>query len=122
VYLAALGPQGLKETAGLCLHKARYAAKRLAELPGVQMRFDRPFFKEFTVQLPAKVDGLLAQLRESGYHAGLPLGRWYPGLVNCMTVAVTEKRTKAEIDGLATAVGHRLATSGADGRTAVRAK
>src|SRR5262249_46243428 len=40
VYLAALGPQGLKETAELCTRKARYAAERLAQVPGVRLKFD----------------------------------------------------------------------------------
>ena len=49
VYLAALGPQGLKETATLCLRKAHYAAERLETVAGLKLRFQRPFFKEFTV-------------------------------------------------------------------------
>ena len=105
VYLAALGPQGLKETAELCLRKAHYAASRLAELPGVRLRFDRPFFKEFTLAIGRPVPRSLDRLLEAGYHAGLPLGRWYPQVDNCVGVAVTEKRTRAEIDGLATAWG-----------------
>src|SRR6202035_2721487 len=47
VYLAALGPQGLKETAALCARKAHYAAQQLAQLAGIQLKFKRPFFKEF---------------------------------------------------------------------------
>ncbi len=104
VYLAALGPQGLKETAKLCLGKAHYAAERLAELPGVRLRFDRPFFKEFTLQVEGSVPDLLAHLLEKGYHGGLHLGRWYPGLDACVSVAVTEKRTRSEIDGLVSAL------------------
>ena len=42
--------------------------------------------------------------RDAGYHAGLPLGRWYPKLADCVSVAVTEKRAKAEIGGLAAAM------------------
>jgi glycine dehydrogenase subunit 1 len=103
VYLAALGPQGLKETAELCLQKAHYAAEQLAKIDGVRLRFDRPFFKEFTLRVSQDVPGLLARLLDAGYHAGLHLGRWYPELGNCVSVAVTEKRTRAEIDGLATA-------------------
>src|SRR3954467_11310715 len=53
VYLAALGPQGLRETAELCTRKAHYAAERLAEVEGVRLRFDRPFFKEFTLSVPS---------------------------------------------------------------------
>jgi glycine dehydrogenase subunit 1 len=104
VYLAALGPQGLRETAELCTRKAHYAAEQLTKRAGVRLRFDRPFFKEFTLTLPGDVPGSLGRLLEAGYHAGLPLGRWYPALRDCVSVAVTEKRTRAEIDGLAMAI------------------
>ena len=101
VYLTALGPKGLKETAELCARKAHYAADQLTKLPGVSLKFQRPFFKELTVQVPGDVPSLLAKLLDAGYHAGLPLGRWYPRLQDSLLVAVTEKRTRAEIDGLA---------------------
>ncbi len=104
VYLTALGPHGLRETAELCLRKAHYAAEQLAKVAGLKPKFARPFFKEFTLSVPGDVNALLARLRERGYHAGLPLGRWYPKLADGLTVAVTEKRTRAEIDGLAAAM------------------
>ncbi len=109
VYLAALGPQGLRETAELCLRKAHYAAEALTKIPGVRRRFSRPFFKEFTLQLPAAVPALLETLLDEGYHAGLHLGRWLPGLDDCVSVAVTEKRTRSEIDGLTAALAKALA-------------
>lgn len=99
-YLAALGPQGLRETAELCAQKAHYAADQLAKLSGFRMRFRRPFFKEFTLEVPGEVPEMLRRLLKAGYHAGLHLGRWYPELERCVSVAVTEKRTKAEIEGL----------------------
>ncbi len=104
VYLAALGPHGLKETADLCARKAHYAAEQLQKVAGASLKFQRPFFKEFTVELPGEAAKALPRLLKAGYHAGLPTGRWYPGLEKCLTVAVTEKRTKAEIDGLAAAL------------------
>ena len=104
VYLAALGPQGLKETAELCTRKANYAVDRLTQVPGVRLRFNGPFFKEFTLQVEEAVPPLLAGLLNKGYHAGLHLGRWYPNLETCWSVAVTEKRTRGEIDGLVTAL------------------
>ncbi|MBI2805170.1 MAG: aminomethyl-transferring glycine dehydrogenase subunit GcvPA [Planctomycetes bacterium] len=103
VYLAALGPQGLKETANLCLQKAHYLAEELCKLPGVSLKFKQPFFKEFTLEVPGDVPALLAKLLKAGYHAGLPTGRWYPELGNCVTIAVTEKRTRAELDGFVAA-------------------
>ena len=108
VHLTALGPAGLKETAELCVRKAHYAAEQLCAIPGVKMKFDRPFFKEFTLSLPGDVPTMLKQLRGVGYHAGLPTRRWYPAYADGLTVAVTEKRTKAEIDGLAGAVKSAL--------------
>jgi glycine dehydrogenase subunit 1 len=114
VYLAALGPQGLKETAALCTRKAHYAADRLARAAGVRPRFVRPFFKEFALRVEGDVPGLLSRMLEEGYHAGLQLGRWYPALADSLTVAVTEKRTRSEIDGLAEALTRQL-HAGKDG-------
>jgi glycine dehydrogenase subunit 1 len=116
VFLAALGPQGLKETAELCTRKAHYAAERLTQVPGVRLRFNRPFFKEFTLQGNEAEPALLSGLLDKGYHAGLHLGRWYPNLQECWSVAVTEKRTRAEIEGLVSALaGQRdTACNGAD--------
>ncbi len=108
VYLAALGPQGLRETAELCTHKAHYAAEQLTKLPGVKLRFDQPFFKEFTIDVPGDAPALLERLLEKGYHAGLHLGRWYPHLSSSISLAVTEKRTKGQIDGLVEALRRDL--------------
>jgi glycine dehydrogenase subunit 1 len=104
VHLTALGPQGLRETAELCLRKAHYAAEQLTQVPGMSLKFRTPFFKEFTLEVKGDVPQVVAKLRDAGYLAGLPLGRWYPQFADGLTVAVTEKRTKAEIDGLATAL------------------
>jgi glycine dehydrogenase subunit 1 len=102
VYLAALGPQGLRETAELCLRKARYAQRRLTSESPFEAPFDRPTFKEFVVRLPGgNADALLQQASDRGFLAGVPLGRWYPELADCLLVSVTEKRTKCEIDALA---------------------
>jgi glycine dehydrogenase subunit 1 len=107
VYLAALGPHGLRETAESCLRKAHYAADRLTQLPGFRLRFDRPFFKEFTLAVPGDAAATLKLLAHAGYHAGLHLGRWYPNLADSISVAVTEKRTREEIDALAAAFAAR---------------
>jgi glycine dehydrogenase subunit 1 len=103
VYLAALGPHGLRDTANLCLQKAHYLADQLGRIPGVSLRHQRPFFKEFTVRVPVAVPGLLEKLLQAGYHAGLPVGRWYPQMQDCISIAVTEKRTRQELDGFVAA-------------------
>ncbi len=111
-YLAALGPKGLAETAELCVRKAHYAAQELCKIPGVKRRFDRPFFKEFTVSLPGDAAAHLAVARRNGCLAGLDLGRWYPELQDTLTVAVTEKRTRAEIDALAATLRDAIMETG----------
>jgi glycine dehydrogenase subunit 1 len=108
VYLAALGPQGLRETADLCLQKSHYLAERLAGLPGISMRFATPFFKEFTVRMKGDAAETLRRLLKAGYQTGLPLGTWYGGLKDSISIAVTEKRTKAEMDGLVETLGKEI--------------
>ena len=96
-----MGPQGLRDVANLCLQKSHYAASRLTSARRLSRAFDRPTFKEFVVRDAAgRVEELLSRAADAGYFAGMPLARWYPDLPNCFLVAVTEKRTKAEIDGL----------------------
>ncbi|MFL5243888.1 MAG: aminomethyl-transferring glycine dehydrogenase subunit GcvPA [Gemmataceae bacterium] len=108
VYLAALGPQGLKETAELCTRKAHYAALQLSRIEGVRLKFTKPFFKEFTIEVGKQSSALLVRLLEAGYHAGLPLGKWYSEFADCISLAVTEKRTGAEIDGLVENYGNAM--------------
>lgn len=109
VYLAAMGPHGMRETAELCTRKAHYAADALAKIPGVKLKFHQPYFKEFVIEVPGDVPALLQHLLQAGYHAGLWLGQWYPELKQCISIAVTEKRTRAEIDGLVQAYRSYLA-------------
>ncbi len=102
VYLAALGPQGLREVAELCARKAHYAAERLSRLVRLSLPFDRPFFKEFVIRdADGSVEHRLGATESEGIFAGVPLGNWYPELEDCFLVAVTEKRTKRQIDRLA---------------------
>jgi glycine dehydrogenase subunit 1 len=115
IYLSLLGPQGLRETANLCLQKSRYTAEQLCQNERFEWAFDAPTFKEFVVRdRSGHVEDLLADALEAGYFAGVPLGQWYPEFRDCFLVAVTEKRTKHEIDGLC----HELATNNAGLRSA----
>jgi len=107
VYLSWLGPQGLAELGRQCAAKASYAAGRLTEILGVDLLFPgAPFFKEFALRLPGPAEEVRDALIQRGFLAGVPLpdadGR---GLL----VAVTERRTKAQIDALAGAMRAVLA-------------
>jgi len=105
VYLAALGPDGLREAAELSIHKAHYLRDRLAEeSENVQQRFAGPFVNELVLQVEWPVRSLLQRLCQQGYLVGPPLGREYPELDECLLVAVTEQRTKQDIEGLIAAL------------------
>jgi len=102
VYLAAMGPSGLRSVAELCLHKAHYAAEQLNAAASLSLAFDRPWFKEFVLRAnDGDVEQLLKAARQQGILAGVSLGTWYPEMADCFLVTVTEKRTKGEIDRLA---------------------
>ncbi len=80
IYLAAMGPKGLRQAAELSARKAHYAAERLAAVPGISLAFDGPFFKEFAIRVGGDADRILAEVGRLGYHGGIALGRWYPEL------------------------------------------
>jgi glycine dehydrogenase subunit 1 len=106
VYLGWLGPQGLAELGRQCASKAGYAAARLTELPGVELLHPgAPFFKEFAIRLPRPASDVVADVLERGFLAGVPFG--HAG-EDVLLVAVTERRTREQIDGLAAAIGGAL--------------
>ena len=105
IYLALLGPHGLRETAQRCADKASYAYQRLTAIPGVEPYFRAKwFFNEFVLSLPCEACEAIGKLIEKGFAAGFPLSRYYDGMENCILIAVTEKRTKQEIGMLAEAL------------------
>ncbi len=111
MYLATLGPQGIREVAELCLSKSHYAAERLAALPGYRLAFDVPFFKEFVLECPKPATEIACDVRPDGIQPGVPLSRWFPEMENHLLVAVTEKKSREEIDALVDALG-RAANGG----------
>lgn len=106
IYLSVVGKHGMGRIAKLCLDKAHYASQRIAALDGFEPAFpNAPFFKEFAVRTTKDVDDVLATCREARILAGVPLGRWFDDLADCLLVAVTEKRTRDEIDRLVDVLG-----------------
>src|SRR3954451_20974606 len=101
-YLTWLGPQGLQETGEACLALAAYAKQQMRESAGLDVLFaERTTFKEFAVRVGRNARDVVAAARERGVHPGYALGREYAGMDDVLLVAVTEKRTPAEIDLLA---------------------
>ena len=90
VYLAAMGPEGLKEVAESAMAKAHYLCRELCMLPGVKLRYEGAFFHEFLLDMP-KADEILAALDERNILGGLV---YEGGVLWC----ATEKVSKATLD------------------------
>lgn len=93
VYMSLMGREGLKEVAIQSAQKAHYLAEELSKIEGVQLSFPKAeFFKEFVIKTPLKAKELIEKMLPKGIYAGVEVGE------NELMLAVTEKKSKAEID------------------------
>ncbi|PSR29233.1 glycine dehydrogenase subunit 1 [Sulfobacillus thermosulfidooxidans DSM 9293] len=100
IYMALLGPHGLKQVAELSMHKAHYLAQQLESIGILRTNPDEPFLYEFVVKVPGPVSALNQHLLTKGILGGFDLGQWDPAFEGLWQIAVTEKRTQQELDGL----------------------
>jgi len=101
IYLSWLGRHGIVELAELMLQRTAYARDRLASIHGVQLLHEQPVVREFAIKLDVSVEHVVARCREQGVNPGYPLRADYPELADGLLVAITERRSRAEIDRLA---------------------
>jgi len=98
IYCALMGSYGFNKVSNFCFTNAHYLAEQIGKLNTFDILFSRQFFKEFAVKAKVDVDKLNETLYEEGIIGGINLSKYYPELENYMLVAVTEKRTKEEMD------------------------
>ena len=104
VYLSWLGPQGIRELGETCIALGEYAKGRLANA-GFELVFpERTTFKEFALRVGRNAHEVVSRARAHGVHPGYALGRDYAGLDDAVLVAVTERRSVADIDRLVEAL------------------
>lgn len=94
IYMSVMGKQGLKEAAQLSYAGAHYLCDELLKTGHFRLSFDRPFFNEFCVKYDGDVDALRQKLEANGILGGVKTA------TDEIMFAVTEKRTKDEIDRL----------------------
>lgn len=113
IYLTTLGPTGFRQVAEQSARQASRAANRLNQVPGVEKVLPGPFFREFVVRFRNgySAETVAEHCRRQGVLAGIPLSRFYPDRPADLLVAVTEKRTDADISALAQALDVALADS-----------
>ena len=101
IYLSWLGRQGIVELGELLLQRTAYARERLAAIDGVELLHEQPVVREFALALDAPVEAVRAACAAEGINAGYALGREYEEHPNGLLVAITERRTREQIDAFA---------------------
>jgi glycine dehydrogenase subunit 1 len=104
VYMATLGPKGLRGIAALCYHKAHYLASRIDRLNGYQLATRSPFFNEFVVHCPLPATEVNAALLREGIIGGFDLSRYDAQREHQMLLCTTEVHTKEMLDHLVDAL------------------
>lgn len=112
-YLSCVGKSGFRQVGELCAAKACYARQQLLKIPGVEAVDQPSFFNEFVVRLPIEAGDVVGHMIDNGFAPGFPLARYYPQRRRDLLVAVTEKRTRAEIRSFAVALEAVLHEHGA---------
>jgi glycine dehydrogenase subunit 1 len=110
VYLSWLGRRGIVELGELLLHRTAYARRALAALEGVELLHEQPVVREFAVRLNAPVDRVIERCAAEGVNPGYPLGADYDEFDDGLLVAITEQRSRADIDRLAEVLGAAVAS------------
>ncbi len=98
VYLALMGRSGLEQVAGASLNNSHYLADKISNLEGFDLKFKKPFFKEFVIHTPIDPDKIIQRMISRNIQPGIDLGKFDYDLRDCLLIAVTEKRTKQEMD------------------------
>ena len=109
VHLAWLGKRGFVELGELLARRTAYAREALGAIEGVEPLHEAPVVREFAVALDAPVADVLDRCAAQGIGAGYPLGRDYPEYENGLLVALTERRSRHDIDRLADVLGKAVA-------------
>jgi glycine dehydrogenase subunit 1 len=114
VHLTWLGPEGLEKLGLLCARKAHYLRGRLLEIPGVTAFTPGPVVREFALRLSRPAAEVVDALVPAGYLAGVPAGgvagrlpataAEAGDLEDVLLVAVTERRTRAQLDAFSDAM------------------
>ncbi|MET0926454.1 MAG: glycine dehydrogenase, partial [Solirubrobacterales bacterium] len=116
IYLAWLGRRGIVELGELLVRRTAYARERLAAVDGVELLHPAPVAREFALRLEAPVGPVLDRLAEERIAGGYPLGREYPEHADGLLVAITERRSKEDIDRFAEALGRAVAAERGEAR------
>ncbi len=109
IYLSWLGRVGIVEIGELMTKRTAYARDQLALIEGITLIHEQPVVREFAVELDVSVEAVIERCAELGVNPGYPLTREYPEYENGLLIALTERRSRADIDRLVEVLGAAVA-------------
>jgi glycine dehydrogenase subunit 1 len=98
IYLCTLGKQGIVDVGNLCLSKSHYLRDKLRKIKGIKIAYEQECFKEFLVETEKPAKEILDALLEQKIFGGVPLSMFDAKMQNQVLIAVTERRTKEELN------------------------
>jgi glycine dehydrogenase subunit 1 len=104
IYLTLMGPEGIKEIAGLNVENAHILASKITQVPGYGLQFNSPYFNEFVVKCPVPAAKVVKALAKKGICAGFDMGRICKDSKNLLLVCVTETKTTKDIEDYVSAL------------------
>jgi len=109
IYLSWLGRRGITELVELMVQRTAYARERLEAIDGITAVHREPVVREFAVALQCSAERVIARCQAMGVNPGYPLGADYPEHPDALLVAITEQRSRADIDRLVEVLGDAVA-------------
>jgi glycine dehydrogenase subunit 1 len=122
IYMALVGPEGLKEVAYASHANAMRLVELLVEIDGVEPAFDTPAFHEFVVRFERPADAVLQALRAEGILGGFHLAPWYPELGSALIVCATETKSAADLERYARTMARILSKAPSRARRVINRK
>jgi len=105
IYLSLAGRKGLKEISYSCMENSHYLAEKISSINGFSLRYDAPFYKEFIIECPVDASKLIMNIFDKYMIiAGIPLSRFNKEDRKGLLIAVTEKRSKQDMNLLVDAL------------------
>ncbi|MCL2064651.1 MAG: aminomethyl-transferring glycine dehydrogenase subunit GcvPA [Candidatus Cloacimonetes bacterium] len=113
VYMCLMGKNGLREVAELSTKNAHYLAKEITNIKGFTLAFEKPFFKEFAIKTPTEPKIIIEELHKKEFCAGIEISVKSNDKAESdklLLIAVTEKKTKADMDNFVNALKNVITT------------
>ena len=104
IFMSLIGKEGFVKLSNQNYSNANYLKGEISKIDGIEIYNQNPIFNEFVVSFSMNSDEFIDKMQERGFFAGLKLDSLFENFESRVLVSVTEKRTKAQMDGFVTSI------------------